>query len=97
MCGAGGEPGLRGKLIDEQIQARTFLMKCVVGDADFADLEPMVAGSTMISTSLDLPAELAEVDCGDFTQTETEFATRRCTRPRRSFARIAPRRPGSGA
>jgi hypothetical protein len=74
MCGAGNEPGLRGKLIDEQIQARTFLMKCVVGDADFSDLQPMVAASPMISTSLDLPAELAGVDCGDFTQTETEFA-----------------------
>lgn len=74
MCGTGGAPGLRAKILDGQMQARAFVLKCVVGDADFADLEPLVAQSQMISTSLDLPAELAAVDCGSFTQSETAFA-----------------------
>lgn len=74
MCGTDTEPGLRQKILDGQIQARAFLLKCVVGDADFSDLEPMVAGSTMIETNIPLPEELEAVDCGDFTQTETDFA-----------------------
>ena len=43
MCGANGQPGLRAKLFDAQIQAKAFLLKCVVGSADFSDLAPMVA------------------------------------------------------
>lgn len=74
MCGADGEIGLRQKVLDQQIQARAFVMKCVVGDADFSDLEAMVPESTIIDANIDLPAELAAVDCGTFSQTETDFA-----------------------
>ena len=74
MCGTGDEIGLRQKILDQQIQARAFVMKCVVGDADFSDLETMVPGSNIIDASVDLPAELASVDCGTFSQNETDFA-----------------------
>ena len=74
MCGSGAEVGLRKKILDQQIQARAFVMKCVVGDADFSDLEAMIPGSQIIHTDIDLPTELAAVDCGSFTQSETAFA-----------------------
>ncbi|MBS0125393.1 hypothetical protein [Thetidibacter halocola] len=74
MCGEGGEPGLRGKLLNAQIQARAFTVKCVVGAADFSDLQSMVEGSVMISADATLAEEIADVDCGAFTQTETDFA-----------------------
>ena len=74
MCGTDAEPGLREKLLDSQIQARAFVMKCVVGDVDLADLEAIVPGTDLIDPNIDLPAELGAVDCGDFTQTETDFA-----------------------
>jgi hypothetical protein len=75
MCGTGGQPGLRAKLLDGQIQARAFVMKCVVGSADFSDLETMVGSDQVIvSANGQLAAELAAVDCGNFTTTETDFA-----------------------
>lgn len=77
MCGAGGEPGLRRKILDQQIKARAFVMKCVVGDADFSDLETMVGDDQIIvEANGQLDAELAAVDCGTFTQTDTDFAKR---------------------
>jgi hypothetical protein len=74
MCGANGQPGLRAKLFDAQIQAKAFLLKCVVGTADFSDLQPMVANQQLVTANLPLPQELANVSCGNFTQTETDFA-----------------------
>jgi hypothetical protein len=74
MCGANNQPGLRAKLFDAQIQAKAFLLKCVVGSADFSDLQPMVANQQLVTSNLPLPQELANVDCGSFTQTETDFA-----------------------
>lgn len=76
MCGDGtaGNPGLRAKLFDQQIQGRAFLMKCVIGDADFSDLEPIVASSPVIESDISLDQQLASVDCQGFDQTETEFA-----------------------
>jgi hypothetical protein len=74
MCGVSGQPGLRQKLVNSQIQAKAFLLKCVVGSADFSDLAPMVANQQLVTTNLPLPQELANVDCAGFTQTETDFA-----------------------
>jgi hypothetical protein len=74
MCGTGGQPGLRQKLLNAQSEARAFIMKCVVGSADFADLQAIIPGSDLIDAGIDLPTELAGVDCGNFTQTETAFA-----------------------
>lgn len=74
MCGDGTEPGLRGKLIDTQIQGRAFVLKCVIGDAEFGEIEPLVADAIRVDSDLSLEAELAAVECGGFTQTETDFA-----------------------
>ncbi len=80
MCGEGDEVGLRQKIIDQRIQARAFVMKCVVGDADFSDLSEMIPDSLIPSAAetiepiVELPPELDDVDCGSFTQTETDFA-----------------------
>ena len=49
-------------------------MKCVIGDADFADVEPLMSDQQMITSNISLPQELANVSCGSFTQTETDFA-----------------------
>lgn len=74
MCGTGGEPGLRQKLLTAQAEARAFVMKCVVGGADFADLQAIIPGSDLIDADIDLPDELNAVSCGSFTQSETDFA-----------------------
>lgn len=74
MCGVNGQPGLRKKLLNSQVQAKAFLMKCVIGNADFSDVEPMIADQQMVKSDIPLPQELANVNCGSFTQTETEFA-----------------------
>lgn len=77
LCGAGGEIGLRKKLANEQIRARAFVLQCVVGDTDFRDLTAMVGRDGMIaggaSDNPTLPEGVA-VDCGSFSQTETDFA-----------------------
>ncbi len=77
MCGDGANIGLREKLNREQVRARAFVLQCVVGDTDFTDLAPMVANDPIIvNGSTDHP-ELPQgltVDCGQFTQTETDFA-----------------------
>ncbi|MES0097577.1 hypothetical protein [Mesorhizobium sp. M0019] len=74
MCGSDGQSGLRAQLLATQTQARAFLMKCVIGDADFADVEPLMSDQQMITSNVSLPQELANVSCGSFTQTETDFA-----------------------
>lgn len=77
MCGAGGEPGLRRTLLDQQIRARAFVLQCIVGDADFTDLAEMVGDDQIIiDGSSDNPTlpDGVEVDCGSFTQTETALA-----------------------
>lgn len=74
MCGADGQSGLRAQLLTAQIQAKAFLLKCVIGDADFSDIEAMMSDQQMIMSDIALPDELAAVDCGAFTQTETDFA-----------------------
>ncbi|WP_245441994.1 hypothetical protein [Mesorhizobium hawassense] len=74
MCGPDGHSGLRAQLLSSQIQAKAFLMKCVVGTADFSDLQPLIADQQMITANIPLPQELANVSCGNFTQTETDFA-----------------------
>ncbi|MBB6408795.1 hypothetical protein [Mesorhizobium sangaii] len=74
MCGPDGQSGLRAQLLNSQTQAKAFLMKCVIGSADFADVEPLIADQQMITSNIPLPQELANVDCGSFSQTETDFA-----------------------
>ncbi|MCH4558102.1 hypothetical protein [Mesorhizobium jarvisii] len=74
MCGPDGQSGLRAQLLNSQTQAKAFLMKCVIGSADFADVEPLIADQQMITSNISLPQELANVDCGSFSQTETDFA-----------------------
>lgn len=77
MCGADGEVGLREQLLREQIRARAFVLQCVVGSTDFSDLTPMVGSDPIIvDGSSDNPTlpEGVTVDCGRFTQTQTEFA-----------------------
>ncbi|HEV7251592.1 MAG TPA: hypothetical protein VGN97_00610 [Mesorhizobium sp.] len=77
MCGDGTEPGLREKLNREQIRARAFVLQCVVGDTDFSDLSEMVGNDQIVVNGLaDNPTlpEGVTVDCGAFTETETDFA-----------------------
>ncbi len=77
MCGSDNQSGLRQKLIQEQIRARAFILECIVGDADFADLDPIVEGDPFNITSNGAgPAlpDTVEVNCGSFSQTETDFA-----------------------
>ena len=74
MCGPDGQSGLRAQLLNSQTQAKAFLMKCVIGSADFADVEPLIADQQMITSNISLPQELANGDCGSFSQTETDFA-----------------------
>jgi hypothetical protein len=74
MCGPDGQSGLRAQLNSTQVQARAFLMKCVIGDADFSDLEPMMADEQMIKSDVSLSQELAAVSCGSFNQSQTDFA-----------------------
>lgn len=77
MCGDGANIGLREKLNREQVRARAFVLQCVVGSTDFRDLAPMVGSDSIIvngsSDNPELPQGVT-VDCGAFTQTETDFA-----------------------
>lgn len=77
MCGDGSNIGLREKLNREQVRARAFVLQCVVGDTDFRQLSEMVGTDDIIvngsSDNPTLPSGV-DVQCGDFTQTETDFA-----------------------
>jgi hypothetical protein len=77
MCGTATEVGLREELNREQIRARAFVLQCVVGSTDFSDLTPMVGKDPIIvdgsADNPTLPGGVT-VDCGRFTQTQTEFA-----------------------
>ncbi|MER9224572.1 hypothetical protein NKI39_02800 [Mesorhizobium sp. M0664] len=87
MCGPDGQSGLRAQLLATQTQARAFLMKCVIGDADFADVEPLMSDQQMITSNVSLPQELANVSCGSFTQTETDFAKKLYEAERDAYAK----------
>jgi hypothetical protein len=77
MCGDGINIGLREKLNREQVRARAFVLQCVVGDTDFSDLTKMVGSDQIIvNGSSDNPTlpDGVDIQCGNFTQTETDFA-----------------------
>lgn len=77
MCGDGNTIGLREKLNNQQIRARAFVLQCIVGDTDFTDLAQMVGNDQIIvDGSSDNPTlpDGVTIDCGAFTQTETDFA-----------------------
>ena len=78
MCGEDGQSGLRQKLIQEQVRAKAFLLQCVVGGAQFGDLDPIVENDPAMigpdAIDFELPQGVT-VNCGNFT-TETEFATK---------------------
>ncbi|MBZ0090542.1 MAG: hypothetical protein K8H90_09210, partial [Thermoanaerobaculia bacterium] len=77
MCGTDTALGLREQLVREQIRARAFVLQCVVGSTDFSDLVPMVgADPIIVDGSTDNPTlpEGVTIDCGRFTDTQTEFA-----------------------
>ena len=75
MCETGG--GLRNKILDQQIQARAFVMQCVIGeaDADFAVLSEMVGNDQiLVEANGNLASELAAVDCTGFSDAEIAMA-----------------------
>lgn len=74
LCGVNGEPGLRQELFNQQLQARAFLLRCVVGDVDFSDITALTPDARLVDSGLSLDEEIEAVDCGNFTQTEVDFA-----------------------
>lgn len=90
MCGLDGHSGLRQQLLDQQIHARAFLLACVVGEADFNDLAPLVENDEVILTSANTPeADVANLidaqQCAGFGDNETEFARKMWNREREFY------------